>query len=740
MPEDNIFNSNTDDVTARWAKAYDSVSGIVDEGNRKIIDSMIESSRLIGSILETQTFKFSTEIDTRLRIVLDFYRSVEDLEKHYNQDFLNNAQARIEAIKREAADATEEDRKAYQEKVSRLEDEVSKFKNAQEDRRTENRRTIDQMLSDERESASEKSRILDTFSTVNKGVRKGADYSESIMGALSGPGGQGQAMSEVAGMGADFIGGMGLLMSPNYGQGIANLSQLIVKALGIAVRESVEEAARRRSVLDILSAGEVGPAPFSGAALDAMTQLSTSKYPGVPEFTQQRIMSGIQQMEQSRQFGGSKDPDQRMQEMTGRYHDYAIMGMSQGLSPEETISTFIDMMQRLKIPTEDLEGVFGQLASLSKELDRPLRDLIRDFGNLHQSNLIYGYSREEEMYMLTRFNDELKNHILSIQDIVQYMKGLAGMDLTQATGTFALLSNAPADQMKQFYKGNDKDFENLQKVFSAFKGSDLEGGDVLQLLLNPKAQGPFDDVLRQKIQQKTGLGGEDILHMNEALSQMIKAYSMDFATQNGETDLGAAQLKLTAMMKTLGLNVPQDRTKQGYLAQGIDALGNETNVDPSRARSYMESEMSKYEAVLKETIPTTVKLGQSFEQLEQRLTRAYHDLTKTGDMGQFEKTLMPIFQDFQKQFGDNFKEVFGPDMMKMAVREGVVLGMESFFGMNRGTAGTVWDIGSLLNPGITGERIGKLLFGNNEKAQGDSGSKQRELEVLKQGILKAKSR
>lgn len=690
-----IFNSNTDDMVAKWEKAYGAVEVIMKRSNEEIIRGMEQTVKTLGSLYERFVDKYKLESENLLRITEQVYKTLQDFEERYTKEKLENLSEQINEFKKAMETEVSANREALQQKTEMAEREIAQEKSRSEERK--------QIIKNEVEEAKKQYEGLISSKTaagIGSAARTGASTVQTAMGSDSG------RFGDFLSMGADVVGGTALLMSVNYGEGVRQLSNVVAKLIGMYVKLSIEEVARNREMLSVSAAGVEGPRAGMEGEVQSLRHLGTT-FAGMEEFQPNRVMGILKNLSSTREFSEVLTPEKQ----TEFYRDNALLGMSQGVGPEETFHIYAELREKLHAPVEDLAGIFSQLSIVSKDLERPLKEVANDFLSLHRDVQAYGFTREQELNMLAKFNQELKVGILSVSDLSEYMKGLSGQTQEGATGVAALLQSTDLRQgvMKRFIKGGGKE-EEAETLFNIMDQLDpVTGGAALRVMNNPEAKGPVVDALRKQLTQVSGMGKSELEDLNPAIEKLLYALTEEFADVQGHGNLGNQQLLYEKFGSLVGLNMDANLTKQGKNRRGILGVGEDDKIeDFGTSLDKVTKQTETYHSLLMDEGMSKMQLFiKSFDQLTEDSKLAMEQYIKSIAEGKSHtEALNDASGKLSKAF-DNFQEhiqegLLGRKLPKTSEKTGnLQMGEQHWLSEMLGLdQGSWWD---------------KALFGNSYK-------------------------
>lgn len=614
--DDNIINTNTDEIVLKWQKAYSDIEEINRRGNDAIISSMENTTRMMGGIYERFVDKYRLEAGNIIRITEELYKTMADIDDKFTREKVDKLESQVSVFKKALEEEIASSREVSEEKMNIAEKELANVKEKAEERKEVAKKEVEDTKEYYKGLIDMKS-----ASSVGSGARSVTSGINTAMGGQTG------SFGEVLGMGADTIGGLALLASVNYGEGVKQLANVAAKLIGMYVQLAVKHASEERSLLDYTAAGE---APGGEDILTSVHDLGVA-FAGQAEFEFGRVVKNLQTMAASRQFGELGG----QQKQLDFYTQNTLMGMSQGVGPEEMISITSDLKEKLKIPIDEVSGVFSQLSLISKDLQRPLKEVISDFTSLHRDSQRYGYSREQEMGMIVRFNDELKTGVMSISDLSEAMRGMSGQSQEGATGTAAMLKDKSIrGELLQQVKKTGGSVEDAQEILGMLDQMDeVTGGMGLRVLNNPEAKGPFVSALKKQIKEQTGMGQGDLERLNPQVEKLVYAFGDLFADQQGGS-LGTKQLLLEKIMPTLGMPMDNNLTKQEKDRDATIAVGTEDKVRSfGNALDEVTKQQKAYTDIMeKEAISGVKKFINAFDLLlveNQEVMKQYMDGTIT---------------------------------------------------------------------------------------------------------------
>lgn len=364
------------------------------------------------------------------------------------------------------------------------------------------------------------------------------------------------------------------------------------------------------------------------------------QYAGVPGFAPQELLPLLTQMGISRQFGQNQDVQRNMAVSSLQ------MGGITGLNPQEILTYFSEMRIKLGVPIDQLVNRFGSLVSISEKLEIPLRQVMSDMMELSVANNRFGFSQGVINGLYESFGKEIKEQIVSMNDLKKILQGMSQTPLEQATGMGALLGSLDIEGI--IAKSGTQNPENMRRFLSVLTGTQgLDKGLFMKMVAQPNA--PFNPFMEDILQQ-TGLSRKDLQTFQpEAIKSLLGASRM-----MGETGMGggAQQYIYEFFMKFFGQELSPDLMVQGAQVKGIETLGREggsINKITERMQDFdkhlqrikiplMEKEieyqkqLSKEVGILNENllngIPLAEAYGKATDKINKLMKKALDDISK----------------------------------------------------------------------------------------------------------------
>lgn len=546
------YNLNSDEVIRQVEDMSKRMTDITRMSNQEQIKLMTDVYAQMTSVLDAYMDRVKLQFSSYIDIAKNAWSLASSDSKEYFDSVMKNIDDMVQKNK-ESADTT----------VSINKDAIQKKMRDSKEEFEEEIKQVDRRIEKEKQLFNERS------------IMKGTN---AVTSTISEAGGLGGSMTgSLLNMGGNLVGGgLNILTGLNAGQGVKDITSVLIEGLGMLIKSTKDvDEVKRQVISSFGSRGEDMTSIYGGnLTMDNSNSLlkrlynTQAKFKDTPEFSTSSQMQLNQQYQGSRQFG---DID---------YHDLGVettmIGKSRNMGGSEVAQLFIELKQKLNEPIDNLTGRFFQLDNISKDLGINLRDVIRDYQQLIRDNQKYGYSQEQVMGIYSSFGEEIKKGTVSVSQLSEFMKGISGMGTDKSVGLAQLLTQNPEGMLANF-KG---DKENANKILSVLNqamsgGDELGAGQILRMINNPNADYSQDKNLSGILNQY-GLTGGDLKKLNPDMEKMIMAQSQSFGAESGS--FGSSRLIYEKMMGMMGMNLSDNLTDSMYQQKGYDSVGTTSGV------------------------------------------------------------------------------------------------------------------------------------------------------------------
>lgn len=606
----------------------------------------------------------------QVRLMTEVYSSLTAILDNYMNNVRNQFSTYID-IAKNTWEMASSDAKDYFDDLVKKQDMLNdKFKlstdsqlQLQRDALREKLEFTDRETKASLESIEKKEEAEKKLAENKKKLREITEGIDSTLGSVSHIGGLGSTTNSILKMGGDLVGGaLNIASGLNMGQGVKDIVRVVTEGIGMLI-ESVEHTDNLKKEIitasglqgiDKKSAYDSELSYTNSESLISKLKKTADAFPTVSELTEMNQMQTIKGFAGSRQFGEDTD-----------YHklglDATLIGKSRGLGSSEVTNLFIEMKQKLNEPLENLTGRFFQLDNISKDLGINLKDVIRGYQQLMNENLKYGYSQEQLMGFYSTFGQELKEGTVSVSQLSEYMRGLAGMGTDKSVGVVSLLMANKEETLKNF--SGDKG--TASKLFDILGGADneLDQAQIFRMMQNPEADYSNDPFL-SGIMKKNNLTPDVLRQMKPVSQQLISGTSLSMANQSGE-GLGAGRLIEEQLMKMMGMSLSDNLYDSGKQQKMINTFGTRKGVmGLDEAKNEGHDVISNQFNILKELTPYTAMIEAELEAGLEKTASITEETWKRTN-GNLKETMDAMYESIKQQ-GDHVLHTLSHDKMDVS--------------------------------------------------------------------------
>lgn len=629
------YNINSDEVIRQVDDTMRRITEITRSNSSEQVRLMTEVYSSLTYILDNYMSNVRNQFSTYIDIAKNTWNMASSDAKDYFNEMIKKQDEMNDNYKSGLDKQIDERKDALKEKLLTVDEEME----AELDR-------IDNIQKAEKQAYEERKRNLSEF---NKNVK-------DVMGGVGEMGGVGSTTKSIMQMGGNLIGGAtNIATGLNAGQGIKDIMGVMTQGIGMLVESVKKTDDLKRDI--ITSSGMQGKdiSNIYNNDLDyekrdsLLNKLKSvaGKYADTPEMTEKSQLQMMKQFSQSRQFGENDDYHKMGVEST-------LIGKSRGLQGSEVANLFIDMKQKLNEPMDNLVGRFFQLDNISKDLGINLKDVIRDYQRLMNDNIKYGYSQEQLMGFYSEFGEEIKQGTVSVSQLSEYMKGLAGMGTDKSVGVVSLLMANQEETMKNF--SGDK--QGANKLFDILGGAnnELDQAQIFRMMQNPEADYSNDPFL-SNIMKENNLTPELLKKMKPISQQLISGTSMSMASQSGE-GMGAGRLIEEQLMRMMGMDLSDnlyDSGKQQKMISSFGKLGDVRGLEG--AKNEGQGVINNQNNILTELAPWTSQLELTLQKSIEKTASITEKVWKETN-GNIEKTGSAMYESIKRE-GEDIISMFG---------------------------------------------------------------------------------
>lgn len=601
----------------------------------------------------------------QVRLMTEVYSSLTSILENYMSNVRNQFSTYID-IAKNTWQLASSDAKDYFDELSRKNEEVNnKFKvltdealQKQKDATKEKLDNVDKETSAKLESLKKQDEAERESMEARKKLREFTGGMNEGIGGIIEAGHLGSTTSSILKMGGNLVGGgLNIASGLNAGQGVKDIMGVMTEGIGMLI-ESVKETdnLKRQIISGKGMQGEdvnsiYGNELSYGKSNSLLNRLKITEehYAGTPEFEDKAQLQLQQQYQQSRGFGEDTD-----------YHklgvDTTLIGKSRGIGGSEVASLFIEMQHKLHEPIENLTGRFFQLDNIAKDLGINIKEVIRGYQQLMTDNERYGYTQEQLMGFYSTFGDEIKKGTISVSQLSEFMRGVAGMGTDKSVGLASMLTQDQEGLMNNF-SGNKQNGNQILSILNKAmsSGDELGAGQLLRMMNNPEADYSQDKNLSGLLKQY-GLSQTDLKKLNPDVEKLIMAQSQSMAGQSGE-GMGGSRVIYEKMMDMMGMPLSSNLFDSMQQQKGYGSVGTKSGVmgldDAKTEGKGVIDNQDKllYSLVsLADKLEGTLKLGiERTGAIGEETYKTTHDLSLTTKA---------MFESIKKE-GDNLVSLFG---------------------------------------------------------------------------------
>ena len=401
----------------------------------------------------------------QVRLMTEVYSSLTNILDNYMNNVRRQFSTYIDIAKNTWTLASSDAKEYFDKLIKSQEDFDNKFKDSTDKQLEEKRNAlkesidnVDKETSANLEGIKKREEAESKFAEYRKKLKAIQGGVDSGIGSIIEAGDLGSTTSSVLKMGGNLIGGgLNIASGLNAGQGVKDIMGVVTEGIGLLVKSVKETDDLKRQI--IISGGLRGEDMKSiydkelsykeSESLISRLKATQEHFADTPEFKATQQMQLQQQYSGSRVFGKDTDYHQLGVEST-------LIGKARGMGTGEVANLFIEMKQKLNEPLENLTGRFFQLDNIAKDLGINIKEVIRGYQQLMNDNLKYGYSQEQVMGIYQQFGDEIKKGTISVSQLSDFMRGIAGMGTDKSVGLASMLTQDQEGLMANFTgnKGN----------------------------------------------------------------------------------------------------------------------------------------------------------------------------------------------------------------------------------------------------------------------------------------------